>query len=156
LSSFTKFHCGSESKSQAYAYIYDSTNCAPLTAGKLNKTAFSTIFADKENKMFNLSIAYPKASLIIYTNCDYNATTTTITSNQRTDTGLVEITITSKEVCPVLIGIKSFWVYFKKYQIAFAVVCWIAGLFLIICGLKFFKFVMFVIGFVAVSLLLIV
>ena len=157
LAAFTKGGCPGDKKGDAYAYSTYGGNCMALTGNaSLGATNFTEI-ADSTAKTYNLNIAYPPQGDFTYfvsTTCDKNSTADVVTFayDEVNAPKTLTVLITGKDVCPIATGIKSFWFYFSKYKYIFAIVFWVFGLFLTFLGLKLFKFIMFVIGFIATVL----
>jgi hypothetical protein len=157
LASITKNGCAGDKKGSAYAYGTYGANCKALTSNvSLGITNF-TETADSTAKTYSLKISYPVTddlTFYVITTCDKSAAADLVTFayDPVNSPNTLTVLVTSKQVCPIATGIKSFWFYFSKYQLIFAIVFWVFGIFLTFLGLKLFKFIMFVIGFIATVL----
>ena len=155
--------CTAGQKVDTFAYYTDDSGlCFPITLkyelGKSNFTEFH--FNTTHSLQINYLTASPLFNFTINTTCiQTNETAYILTYTLPTDPTVsnityIQINVQSNLVCPIASGIKSFWVYFERYKIIFAIVFFAIGLLLVFAGLKMFMVIMFLIGFISVTLLL--
>jgi hypothetical protein len=155
IAKFTQYSCNGEVKSYAVGDI--GGGCEPFTKGNIDPLMF-TGERNPESEQFEFTINYTNISysgkkLYIHSICQPNSSLTeNVSMSIQKDT--IYITIFSNSVCPILVGIKSMWFYFSQYKVAFFIVFVILGLVLTLFGIRIFKVVLFIIGFLIVILVI--
>ena len=155
IAKFTQYSCNADVKSYAVGDI--GGGCEPFTKGNINTLMFSGE-RNPQSEQFEFTINYTNISysgkkLYIHSICQPNASLSENVS-MSIQNSTVCITILSNLMCPILVGIKSMWFYFSQYKVAFFIVFVILGLVLILFGIRIFKAILFIIGFLIVVLII--